>query len=143
MESRGETSGEGRLRMIPRRLNYLRIDDDPPIPREDLAQGLPLQIIECGEWFEFCKSVAAHEANLAELMTIDFNFKEDTIGPMFTRLCMDHPSKYNAEFHNDPQLGQLRWPESLVEEHIGPNTGLIIGLHLISHAAFRDLPCGV
>jgi hypothetical protein len=126
--------------MRPRLLKYLRVNDEPPTSWDDLAQKLPVEIDNLTRWFDFCGDLAHQRLWEYELLTIDFNFKSDPSGPWFPLPGQD-PKVYNADFLTDPALAQLRWSDCLND--IGPNSGLLIGAHLISHAAYRDLPCGV
>jgi serine phosphatase RsbU (regulator of sigma subunit) len=128
--------------MKPRNLRYLRVNDEQPNINDDLTIELPIDVDELRKWFEFCKDLARQKLWGYELLTLDFNFKSDTSGPWFPLFGHD-PKDYNADFLNDPNLSRLRWPDSLVTNEIGPNSGLLIGAYLVSHSAYRDLPCGV
>lgn len=127
--------------MKPRQLRYLRINDEPPRPREDVVKNhLPVKTENLTEWFEFTRRLAQPRPWAYELLTIDFNFKDDRSGPWFPSQGQD-PETYNADFLADPMLSQLRWSEGLA--NIGPNSGLLIGAHMVSYANHRDMPCGV
>jgi|GEM_PF-4285850 len=150
----------------PRPLRYLRLNDNPPYEQDDLTLELPVEVIDLEEWFEFCQKLSQDHNYLAqnrreegdrdtgrflhhknawecELLTIDFNFKDDQSGPWFPLEPNQDPRIYNADFLKDANLAQLRWPDSLVVNEIGPNTGLLIGSHLVAVSAYRDIPCGV
>lgn len=124
--------------MIPRQLRYLRVNDDPVSETDDLARDLPIKIENLEEWFDFCRKLDAQFSWDYELMTIDFNFKEDQSGPWFPFPGQDF--EYN-DFRDEPELSSLRWSDRLLE--LGPNTGILIGAFLVAHAAYRDLPCGI
>jgi hypothetical protein len=124
--------------MTPRRLRYLRLNDDPPYEMDDLAPELPIEMETLGEWFEFCKKLGEHFPWNYELLTIDFNFKEDTSGPWFP--LPGRETKDN-DFLDDPELSQLQWSNRLIG--LGPNSGILIGAFLVAHSAYRDLPCGI
>jgi hypothetical protein len=126
--------------MTPRFLRYLRLNDEPPTPRDDLVSRLPVEIEDLNEWFKFCTALAQQRQWQYELLTIDFNFKSDLSGPWFPFPNQD-PREYNADFLGDPLLAQLQWSNRLSD--VGPNSGLLIGSQLVSHSAYRDLPCGV
>jgi Stage II sporulation protein E (SpoIIE) len=128
--------------MKPRPLRYLRVTDEPPNTFDDLTLELPVEVDDLGRWFEFCKELSQQRLWEYELLTLDFNFKADTSGPWFPLYGQD-PQFYNADFLKDSRLSHLRWPDSLVSNQIGPNSGLLIGTYLVSHSAYRDLPCGV
>lgn len=124
--------------MMPRKLRYLRVNDDPVSERDDLALDLPIEIENLEEWFEFCRKLDAQFPWDYELLTIDFNFKEDQSGPWFPFPGQTY--EYN-DFRNEPELSELRWSDRLFE--LGPNSGILIGAFLVAHAAYRDLPCGI
>lgn len=149
----------------PRFLRYLRLNDEPPNEQDDLTIDLPVEVIDLGQWFDFCQKLSRQHRDAKEstrgvrnldmqsflhhekawdyeLLTIDFNFRKDTSGPWFPRSMDSDPREENADFLADPNLELLRWPDSLVPQ-IGPNTGLLIGSHLVAHSAPRDIPCGV
>ena len=128
--------------MTPKLLRYLRLNDAPPTEWDDLTVKLPVEVIDLGLWFEFCQRLTQGSLWEYELLTIDFNFINDTSGPWFPLPDQDAKT-YNADFLKDPNLSLLCWPQSLVDARIGPNSGLLIGVHLVAHASQRDLPCGV
>ena len=127
----------GGCQMTPRVLRYLRLNDEPPTETDDLTVELPVEVIDLGMWFEFCQRLSQRQVWEYELLTIDFNFKEDMSGPWFPPPGHE---PYNPDFREDPNLSQLRWPDSLVENGIGPNSGLLIGIHLVSHATTATCP---
>ena len=132
--------------MKPRRLSYLRVNDKVPNEWGDLVKrSLPVKVNDLSYWFSFCKDLAAQRLLDYELLTIDINFSEDSSGPFFPFLNLD-PKIYNKEFLADPLLSRLQWPHTLVNSSLGqhgPNSGLLVGAQLVSHAVNRDLPCGV
>jgi len=126
--------------MSPRRLRYLRVNDEPPAEIDDRASKLPIDIDALTEWFEFCEKVSKREPWDYELLTIDFNFKDDQSGPWFPLPGKDIKDEDN-DFRDDPDLRQLRWSDQL--SALGPNSGILIGVYLVAHSAHRDIPCGV
>ncbi len=129
--------------MEPRRLKYLRVNDDPPEGSYDVvSRSLPLEVIPLGEWFKFCQDLARQNVWAFELMSVDFNFRKDNrSGPSFPTLDTRYRSRVIPEFIGDLQLGALQWSDML--DTVGPNTGLLMGLYLAGHIAHRDLPCGI
>src|ERR1051326_8187284 len=119
--------------MKPKNLRYLRVDDEPPNANDDLTLELPVDVDDLGAWFEFCQKVSQQRLWDYELMTLDFNFRSDTSGPWFPFFGHD-PRTYNQDFRRDPNLRLLQWPDSLVRNEIGPNSGLLIGAYLVSHS---------
>src|SRR5437588_12774388 len=108
--------------MKPRRLEYLRVDDDPPEEWADDAKSeLPVKIVDLTRWFEFCKDLSDQKLWKFELLTIDFNFDKDVSGPWYPS-----PGKAKSEnnFIGDPVLSKLEWPNTLVARMLGPNTGI-------------------
>jgi hypothetical protein len=129
--------------MTPRKLECLRINDKLPDQALDDIQHFPLKIIEVDRWYNFCKDIANRKLKLGELMLIDFNFKDDNSGPWIPLPGRDDPAKHNT-FFGDSYLGELQWSNTLLgPPFIGPNSGLLIALHFISGADYRDLPCGI
>lgn len=124
--------------MTPRQLRYLRVNDLPPSIRDDRARKLPLKILNLTEWFDFCRKLSAQAPWDYELLTIDFNFKDDQSGPWFS--LSDEEANDN-DFRDDPDLRLLKWSDRLFD--LGPNSGILIGVYLVAHAAHRDIPCGV
>jgi len=128
--------------MKPQQLKYLRLNDRAPAEVDDLARELPVEIENFGEWFKFCQRLAEQYAWNYQLLTIDFNFVFDRTGPFFPQRELE-ARIYNKDFLDDPNLLNLRWPDSLVANDIGPNTGLLIGTQLVGQLSQSDLPCGV
>ncbi len=123
--------------MSPRWLRYLRVNDMQPADRDDRASRLPIKIEPLTEWFEFCEKLSARAPWDYELLTIDFNFKDDQSGPSFVLPGQDNTNN----FRDDPDLRELKWSDRLVP--LGPNSGILIGVYLVAHSAHRDIPCGV
>lgn len=124
--------------MKPRPFNYLRVNDQPPSPRDDFVRRLPVITHNLTEWFRFCETLAEEQLFEYELLTIDCNFRDDQSGPWFP--LPGNPTTDN-DFLNDPLLRELRWSDRLTG--FGPNSGFLIGAFLVAQAAHRDLPCGV
>jgi hypothetical protein len=122
----------------PRKLKYLRVNDGPPSERDDRAKKLPIEIINLTEWFDFCQKLSAQAPWDYELLTIDFNFKDDQSGPWFP---LSDDEANDNDFRDDSDLRLLKWSDRLLD--LGPNSGILIGVFLVAHAAHRDLPCGV
>src|SRR5712691_3906743 len=100
--------------MRPRFLRYLRVNDEPPLVRNDLVLQLPVTTEDLTRWLDFCKDVANQKLWDFELMTIDFNFRSDDSTPWFPFLGQD-PNIYNADFLSDSLLRGLRWSDRLKE----------------------------
>ncbi|HEU4837761.1 MAG TPA: PP2C family protein-serine/threonine phosphatase [Pyrinomonadaceae bacterium] len=124
--------------MNPRLLCYLRVNDMPPARRDDRARMLPIEIKPLTEWFEFCQKLSDQAFWNYELLTIDFNFKDDQSGPWFP---LPGQEITDNDFLDDPYLRELKWSDRLIS--LGPNSGILIGVYLVAHAAHRDIPCGV
>jgi hypothetical protein len=129
--------------MTPRKLRYLRINDRLPPPYGDETLKLPVVTIELTRWYDFCRDISRGKTWSCELMTIDFNFKDDPSGPPCPPPDARDTPADGRIFPTRPFLAGLRWANTLVDPYIGPNSGLSIGLHLIRMGENRDLPCGV